>query len=273
MKTNQTNKNFLTYEKMPDMAIRKKRYLVYLTNFLILIILFIFLYHISSIKWYGALIGQFILVCLAVIPFAYITKNIDKIRQKYLKNYKEFAYQKFYYNHIFLAQSPTFISNFFPILLKTDYFLPKIIDLPTHSFTTTLLPIYIAMPIGIFLVIFGSLLANPLGSFNFDSGSYVYFIYPEKSKMVDDGIYRYIRHPKYLSRLIFPLGLAILANNVLAICVAIMHFLPYLILIPIEDKELSRRLGKNYMKYRDHVPALIPHFKDLKKFFKILFRY
>ncbi|MFX1452514.1 MAG: hypothetical protein ACFFCM_16880, partial [Promethearchaeota archaeon] len=58
---------------------------------------------------------------------------------------------------------------------------------------------------------------------------------------------------------------------------SILYFLIFLIGINIhlkfvEEKELIERFGEDYIKYKKMVPALFIRFKDLKKYFSIIFK-
>ncbi len=269
---NKKKSSFLTYEKMSDINIPHKLFFFYISHILILIVILFFLWKVSSYIWYGALIGQSIITILAILPVMYVTKKSYIIRREFKKKYGELAFRHLYYRYIFITQIPTFISFYFPILLKTDYFLPQIISLSEHYMTDTILPIYIALPLCLLLIIIGFLIRIPSGGFNVDVESYIYLIYPEKSKMIDDGLYRFIRHPRYMSRVFIALGFGIFANNGIAICASIIHFIPFLLLIKIEDDELAQRFGERFKEYRRSVPALIPHLHDLRKFVKAVFR-
>ena len=243
----------------------------YIIQLSIFIISIAFFYYISKQTLYGAIIGQIIIAFLGTFSYRYITRNSEKIREKYLKKYKELAGQKFWYHYQFYTIPLLSSSLYAPLLLKTDYFLPKIIDLPNHFVSNSLLPYYIIIPLGLFIAVIGYIIRKPSGGFAADVEAYFYVLYPNKGKLISKGKYNYIRNPRYLGRGILALGIALLANNILAIIVAFIHFLAFASLIPSETKELSKRFGKNYDEYKRKVPALIPKYGNYKNFLKSTF--
>lgn len=80
------------------------------------------------------------------------------------------------------------------------------------------------------------------------------------NRLVTDGIYSRVRHPRYLELLLFLLGHALLTNYLalyvtLGICLA-----GFPVLIRMEEKELRERFGKDHELYCARVPRLIPKF-------------
>lgn len=77
-------------------------------------------------------------------------------------------------------------------------------------------------------------------------------------RLLQDGIYARIRHPRYLGVLLGTTGMALVANHlgvyvVVGVCVAGLWPL-----IAIEERELLDRFGPAYADYRSRVPALVP---------------
>lgn len=82
---------------------------------------------------------------------------------------------------------------------------------------------------------------------------------PGKSKLVDRGPFGIVRHPTYLAHTLIFLGVflftGILATAVLALAdFALVNF----IIIPLEEKELLKRLGTKYADYMNRVPRFFP---------------
>jgi protein-S-isoprenylcysteine O-methyltransferase Ste14 len=78
-------------------------------------------------------------------------------------------------------------------------------------------------------------------------------------KVVDTGIYKYIRHPAYLGSLLSFLGLGLAFQNWLTIIVIffpIFGALSYR--IHIEEKVLNREFGEEYSEYSSRTHKLIP---------------
>lgn len=79
-----------------------------------------------------------------------------------------------------------------------------------------------------------------------------------KGILLRDGIYRVVRHPRYLSA-----GLGILANaffiNYAGLYFLILLLVPVgYVLLKLEERELIDRFGEEYRKYQREVPGLIP---------------
>ena len=78
------------------------------------------------------------------------------------------------------------------------------------------------------------------------------------SRLVTEGIYSRVRHPRYLELLLSLLGHALLTNY-LAVYVALgVCLTAFPVIIWMEEKELRRRFGKDYELYCARVPRLIP---------------
>lgn len=252
-------------EQVPALSRWQTAIPTYLSQLALFVLILLFFYEISKVTWYGAIIVQLIVSFLATIPYRYIVRNSDKIRKKYLEKYKNLAGQKFWYHYESYTVPLLSSSLYFPLILKTDYLLPAIIDLPKHLMTETILPVYLAVPIGISLCIVGLIVRKPSGGFEADVEGYFYVLYPTKGKLLTKGKYSYVRNPRYLGRGLLAIGLGVLANNILAIVVAIIHFAAFSSLIPSEEKELMKRFGDDFKKYKSQVPALFPCFR--KNFF------
>jgi len=238
---------------------------------LIFALVMISFWWISSNFLLGPIYFQIIVSFLAILPFAYVTKKADKLRKKYREKYGNLAFQHMDLWILIYTVPLGAASLYFPILLKTDYFLPSIINLKQHFITTNIFPYYSAIPIGIILIIIGVKIRKPSGGFDYDIDSYIYLIFPEKSRKVEGGIYRYIRHPRYLGRFFLVMGIGALANNIIALIVAFIHFLSYFFLIWVEDNELIDRFGESFRKHKKEVPALIPKYGNWRKFIKLVF--
>lgn len=80
-----------------------------------------------------------------------------------------------------------------------------------------------------------------------------------KGKLIATGIYSIIRHPLYLSNGFLALGLAIVFKSLYAFLFSIAYFLLFLPIIYFEEKNLLKKYGKEYTKYKRKVPwKIIP---------------
>lgn len=81
---------------------------------------------------------------------------------------------------------------------------------------------------------------------------------PQSQKLLTEGIYARIRHPRYVELMFWLLGYALIANY-LALYVAVVVTLPLLYLIVVlEERELGQRFGPKYEEYCRSVPRFIP---------------
>ncbi|OGF44953.1 MAG: hypothetical protein A2452_08715 [Candidatus Firestonebacteria bacterium RIFOXYC2_FULL_39_67] len=81
----------------------------------------------------------------------------------------------------------------------------------------------------------------------------------DDQKLITDGPYRYIRHPAYLSTLLEAVGVTIMLNAYYTLTIFCIMYLPIMIIrINLEEKELYKKFGKEFMDYRAKVPAILP---------------
>jgi len=82
---------------------------------------------------------------------------------------------------------------------------------------------------------------------------------PEESKLVDAGPFGIVRHPAYLAHTMIFLG-SFLYTGVLSVALlTLVDFLVIsLVIIPLEERELKKRLGAEYDEYIKRVPRLLP---------------
>jgi protein-S-isoprenylcysteine O-methyltransferase Ste14 len=67
------------------------------------------------------------------------------------------------------------------------------------------------------------------------------------------------------------MGIGLLANNIIAVAVVLVHYIPYIMWMRTIDKELIRMFGTEFKKYQKEVPPLLPKYGNWKKFIKIVF--
>lgn len=78
-------------------------------------------------------------------------------------------------------------------------------------------------------------------------------------ELVTTGPYAYIRHPLYLTGLLFFLGAGLaLGNRVLLIFIAVFVVTWTLVVIPREEAALEELFGQQYRDYRQRTGALLP---------------
>ena len=79
-----------------------------------------------------------------------------------------------------------------------------------------------------------------------------------ESKLLKEGIYGRVRHPRYVSTMVGMIGFALLTNYS-GVYVVVALTLPGLYLITVvEERELLIRFGEEYRHYQEELPRLIP---------------
>src|SRR5262245_18843815 len=84
-----------------------------------------------------------------------------------------------------------------------------------------------------------------------------------KGRLLQDGIYRAVRHPRYLSA-----GVGVIANSLLVnhlglyVLILLLAPLGYAMMV-LEERELIDRFGEEYRKYQQEVPRLFPRWRKL----------
>lgn len=130
-----------------------------------------------------------------------------------------------------------------------------------------LLPMYrlLAPPINLFLslpliVIGSSLSLWTVYNFFRARGSPVPLNPPKK--LVTTGLYSHIRNPMLLGWIIMLFGVGILLNSISLIFILTPLFIltNILYLKTIEEREMERKFGQEYLEYKKSVPMFIPRF-------------
>lgn len=81
----------------------------------------------------------------------------------------------------------------------------------------------------------------------------------EGQRLVEQGPYRWIRHPLYTSGTLLLISIGVVAQNLLILCWIALGLIPLLaVVIPREERELVRRFGAEYEEYRDRTGAMLP---------------
>jgi len=80
--------------------------------------------------------------------------------------------------------------------------------------------------------------------------------------LIKDGPYRVVRNPYYLSAILEILGFPLVANAYYTFCISLLLYVPLMIIrIYLEEKELLRKFGREYMDYKNQVSAFLPRRK------------
>ena len=88
-------------------------------------------------------------------------------------------------------------------------------------------------------------------------------IHPERGvgEVVRGGIYAHLRHPRYLGYILTFFALALLTGAFGFFALAIVTVLMYVIVAPLEERELRKRFGAAYDAYAREVPRFIPRLR------------
>jgi protein-S-isoprenylcysteine O-methyltransferase Ste14 len=79
-----------------------------------------------------------------------------------------------------------------------------------------------------------------------------------EGKLLDQGIYARVRHPRYVAFLIAIAGFALFSNFAGMYVLAVLCVPAILLVARIEERELANRFGDRYLDYRKRVPAFFP---------------
>ncbi len=107
-------------------------------------------------------------------------------------------------------------------------------------------------PFGLILILLGFLLETAAFS---AIGSQAFM---KEKKLIQDGVYSFVRNPIYLGLMMMAFGAAIFSFSLHALIYAVLLVFFYAIVILFEEKELQERFGKRYEAYKKRVPRLIP---------------
>ncbi|MDH5695252.1 MAG: isoprenylcysteine carboxylmethyltransferase family protein [Dehalococcoidia bacterium] len=145
------------------------------------------------------------------------------------------------------------------LLVFASLWLDKL--LPVRLPLATPTNIFVSLPV----IVIGSALAIwPFITFLQARGTPVPLNPPQK--LVVKGLYAYIRNPMVLGWLILLFGIGILLNSIFLIFVFTPLFaaLNILYLKTIEEKEMEKKFGEEYLKYKQSVPMFIPRLRKQK---------
>ena len=119
------------------------------------------------------------------------------------------------------------------------------------NFPSEYIPTVIRISIGIVILIISGYMA----------GTGLWIIFGNKSKsqgVVRKGVFRFVRHPIYLSEILLYLGLLLLNISLAAALVWIIAILFLHYISRYEERLLLVRFGKEYEQYMKDVPMWIP---------------
>lgn len=243
----------LLKEKVPEFRSPWKSITIFIIWFLLFLVCIFFFWLFDSLVWYAPLISQLIIAAVCTVISYLHMKNARRYREKY----GERAYRYFFFHFIMPIFATWYALLVHPLLVEGQ----------------VLLPFWLAVIIGVFLISFRPLTAVHINRSGFDNighGLGIYTVHPEEGTAVSSEIYFYIRHPMYLGSFCASLAFALFRNNLLAIFTALIFLIPIFVEIRLEDNEIIERVGEEHKKYIKNTGALFPH-KNVGKFLKLLF--
>jgi protein-S-isoprenylcysteine O-methyltransferase Ste14 len=85
-----------------------------------------------------------------------------------------------------------------------------------------------------------------------------------KGKLLKEGIYRMVRHPRYLSAGLAVIAVALFVDYMgVYILIFLLFPLGYPMLV-FEERELIDRFGEEYRQYQQEVPRILPRWRRAK---------
>jgi len=120
---------------------------------------------------------------------------------------------------------------------------------------STVLVGLIPLPLRLFLAILSLSMGVYLGA---KSHKAVFGEIHDQSKLIDSGVYLWVRHPMYLGTLVFCLGFFFYSFSLLSFGVWIGFFILYDKMATYEEKDLIRIIGEKYVDYQKRVPKWVP---------------
>lgn len=82
-----------------------------------------------------------------------------------------------------------------------------------------------------------------------------------RARVISGGIYSHLRHPRYVQYCLTFWGLALLTSELWVFLLAILTVLLYLIVAPLEERELREQYAEAYETYARQVPRFIPRLR------------
>ena len=80
----------------------------------------------------------------------------------------------------------------------------------------------------------------------------------DQPRLIDSGVYSWIRHPMYLGILLFCLGFFFISPSLISFGVWLAFSILYDKMATYEEKDLLRILGEEYVAYKKRVPKWLP---------------
>ncbi|MFW9913222.1 MAG: methyltransferase family protein [Candidatus Thorarchaeota archaeon] len=229
----------------------------------------------ASIEPYLPFIGSVIVGGIGIL----LIRRIWDLRDERKREYRNLAYQKMIpigVAGVFLV--PAVIFHAFtsvrslppvpPINNLTSLWSQSLLSL---AGIPTEIDVILRLAISSILILIGILLVrSAILTFGIDYMTVVYLYFPEESEVQESEIYSVIRHPAYLSVVIFGMAALFFRFSVYSIGICIIIYALLRLHIRREERELIERFGDGYSEYMRRVPALYVSPSNYGKFFRFL---
>ena len=92
---------------------------------------------------------------------------------------------------------------------------------------------------------------------------YVYGRPPDQRPLIKSGPYKYVRHPVYLSFILFGIGTVLVSLNILMfVTLSYLVFMAH-VYQSEEERELQRKYGENYEEYKTSTGGFLPRIEAM----------
>ncbi len=122
-----------------------------------------------------------------------------------------------------------------------------------------------SLGLSIFLLLLGWLIGGwPVMAFFRAGGTPVPFNPPPR--LLTTGLYAYVRNPMFLGGFLFLLGLGTLLGSLSLTFIFLPSFIVLYVFYvkAVEEKEMEKKFGQEYLEYRKRVPMFIPRVEAIR---------
>jgi len=123
------------------------------------------------------------------------------------------------------------------------------------TFLADYVSVFIRIPLAVIILVLSAYLAR--------SGLRIVFgERRETPEVIRKGVFNLVRHPIYLSALLFYVALLVASFSLLAFGIWIVTVIFYIYISRYEEKLLKKRFGGEYEEYMKEVPMLFPRIRS-----------
>ena len=124
---------------------------------------------------------------------------------------------------------------------------------------------YLTMALGVVAAVMGSVIALKRKrhlTFKILSGVPQVSANEYPGRLLTEGIYSRLRHPRYVEVVLWVLGYALVANYPSLYAAAVLTPPALLLIVCLEERELEERFGEDWRAYKARVPRFVPRFRN-----------